>query len=775
MSNPLSTFAKIPTNRRSKWFVVAAWIIIAIALFPLFNRLDEVTETGPAADLPRGAESAAVLTELEKFRTVADLVPAVIVYTRDTGITAADRAKVEEDRATFEQFVARGEEVSPAIPSEDGKALMVVAPLPRDEGVDWPVRDMRAASAIDAPEGLDIVMGGPGGLLNDYGAAFENLDANLIVATSSVVVLLLLLIYRSPFLWFFPLLSVGFAAALTQGSTFLLAKYADLPVNQASSSILMVLVFGVGTDYALLLIARYREELRNEQDKHAAMRVALRRSGPAILASAGTVVLGLACLALADMHSSRSLGLVGAVGVACGYLAMVTVLPALLLIAGRWVFWPFKPAYGSAPKAAHGIWHRIGRLVTNRPRVSWLVSLVVIGTIALGALGMNMGLGQSEVFQDKPEAIVAQEKLALHFPSGASDPAIVIADSDAERQVVAAVGQVDRAQVGETSPSPDGTRVSISVVLDDAPDSSAAVATIEKLRDAVHAVPDANAVVGGATAEMLDSDNASSRDVLVVIPVVLLVILLVLICLLRAIVAPIMLLATVAVSYFAALGASSLIFENVLGHGGVDWALPLVSFVFLAALGVDYNIFLMTRVREETMLHGHREGVLRGLTATGGVITSAGIVLAATFATFMVMPVVDMVQFGVVVGVGVLMDAFLVRTVLVPALSLDIGRAIWWPSKLFTRLGNDTPTTATPTLEPARQEVVVPPPRPAHLPVTGAPAPGCSPSPRSCGCLSPVITGQWSKSRPISRPRARDHRDRGRFHWRRRHRGGAPA
>ncbi|MFE7778347.1 MMPL family transporter [Streptomyces sp. NPDC057445] len=688
MSDSTGLLAKVPSGRRSKWLLLLGWLILAGLLVPVFGGLEDYEDRSPSGSLPRGAESTAVMAELDRYSSALDQMPAVTVYTRESGIQDADRKKAESDRAAFAKLVAGGESIAPATPSKDGKALMMVVPLNRDDvEIDFAVKEMRTTAGKGAPAGLDIAVGGPGGLLNDYTQAFENLDVNLMIATSSIVIVLLLLIYRSPFLWLLPLLSVGFAGVLTQGVAYLLAKHAGLPVNPASSSLLMVLLFGVGTDYALLLIARYREELRRHEDRHVAMGVALRRSGPAILASAATVVVGLACLALADMQSSRSLGLVGATGVLCAYIAMVTILPALLVIVGRWVFWPFVPKVGQEDRSTSGMWSRIGNAVGRRPRLVWLGCLVVIGALAFSALDMNLGLRQSDVFQSKPESVSSQEKLARHFPSGASDPAVVIADAGAKDSVRAALAKVDRAQVGQDSPGPDGRRALIDVVLEDPPESDAARDTIEDLRTAVHAVPGAHAIVGGSTAETLDIDRAQSRDVRVVIPVVLGVILLFLLILLRAVVAPLVLLSTVVVSYFAALGASSLLFEHVFGHAGIAWQLPLVSFVFLAALGVDYNIFLMTRVREEAELLGHAEGVRRGLSVTGSVITSAAIVLAATFAVFASMPVVDMVQFGLVVAVGVLLDAFLVRTLLVPALSFDIGRASWWPGALFRRLG----------------------------------------------------------------------------------------
>ncbi|MGW2116872.1 MMPL family transporter [Streptomyces zhihengii] len=678
----IKRLASAPGGRRTKWLVLVGWVILAVALGPLAGKLGEVEDTGPNAFLPRGAESARVNTELERFRT-DEVMPVVAVYSTDGALGADARAKAEADRRAFAEHVAPGQRMSPALPSDDGRALMVVVPLGDDLGNR--VEKIRDIAAANAPPGLDVAVGGPAGSLMDQVAVFGSLDSTLMLATALVVAVLLLITYRSPVLWLFPLLAVGFAAVLTQVCTYLLAKHAGLPVDPQSAGILMVLVFGVGTDYALLLIARYREELHRHEDRHTAMRLALRRSGPAVLASAGTIAVGLACLSLADINSSRSLGLVGAIGVVCGFLAMVTVLPALLVIAGRWVFWPFVPRLGTPVRKQVTVWARIGGAVARRPRWSWLMSVAVTGVLALSATGISLGLTQAEMFQDEPESVVAQERLSAHYPSGASDPATVVTNAARAGAVGAALADVEgvaRVDAGERTA--DGRLATLRVVLADAPDSDAAKQTVDALRTAAHAVEGADALVGGTTAQALDTQRAADRDLRTVIPAVLVVVLLVLVGLLRSLVAPVLLLATVVISYFAALGASNLLFEHVLGFAGVDWSIPLMGFVFLVALGIDYNIFLMHRVREEAQRLGLGRGVLEGLTTTGGVITSAGVVLAATFAVFAVLPLVTMAQLGVLVGIGVLLDTFLVRTVLVPALALDLGRWFWWPGRLFT-------------------------------------------------------------------------------------------
>ncbi|MER0244568.1 MMPL family transporter [Streptomyces sp. HSW2009] len=688
----------LPGSRRAKWAVLAAWLILLVALGPLAGKVGDVEDDGPNAFLPGNSESAQVNTELEKFRA-DELTAAVAVYTRDGGLTAADRAKADADRERFAEFAAEGRQLPPTEPATDGRALITTIPLAGDDDLGDDVDAVRKITAADAPAGLTTEVGGPAASLVDSVEVFDSLDSTLMIITGVVVAVLLLITYRSPVLWLFPLLAVGFAAVLTQITTYLLAKHAGLPVDPQSAGVLMVLVFGVGTDYALLLIARYREELHQHHDRHQAMRVALRRCGPAVLASAGTIAVGLACLAFADVNSSRSLGLVGAVGVCCAFLAMVTVLPALLVIAGRWVFWPFVPRHGAAPRRDRTPWATIAAAVARRPRRAWLVSLGVTGALAACAFGISLGLDQAETFQDEPESVVAQERIAAHYPSGASDPADVVTRADGDRLAkvrAAADGVPGVASVGQpqdTVRSGGHALATFSVVLADAPDSEAAKDTVAALRTAVHAVDGAHARVGGTTAQTLDTQRAADRDLTVVIPIVLLVVLAVLVWLLRALVAPLLLLATVVVSYVAALGASHLLFEYVMDFAAMDWSTPLMGFVFLVALGIDYNIFLMTRVREETARLGHARGVIAGLVGTGGVITSAGVVLAATFAVFAVLPLVTMAQLGVLVGVGVLLDTFLVRTVLVPALTLSIGPAVWWPGALSRTAGTTVDTT----------------------------------------------------------------------------------
>jgi RND superfamily putative drug exporter len=448
---------------------------------------------------------------------------------------------------------------------------------------------------------------------------------------------------------------------------------------------LYVLVFGAGTDYALLLTARYREELRRHEDRHEAMALAMRRAGPAIIASAGTVILGLLTLSFAELNSTKSLGPVLAIGVAVALLSMMTLLPALLLIFGRRIFWPVKPTFGSAEPTTRGFWAGVGRRIVVRPRVVWVVTALILGVMALGLTGLKAsGLTAAESFVGHhPDSVVGQAVIAEHFPAGAGQPVVVVSHPAQAAAVESAFKGVPGITGVTRLPVTSGGYTFLQGTLKSAPDSQAAFTTIDKARAAVHAVPGADAMVGGNTAVTLDIAHAADHDRNLIIPIILALVFVILGLLLRAIVAPIMLIATVALSFAASLGVSSLFFNHVFNYGNADNSFPLFVFVFLVALGIDYNIFLMTRVREEAHLHGPRRGALTGLSATGGVITSAGAVLAGTFAALSTLPVTFLAELGFAVAFGVLLDTLVVRSVLVTALNLDLGRWVWWPSKLY--------------------------------------------------------------------------------------------
>ena len=672
-------------GRRTKYVVLVFWLLVVALAGPLAGKLSGVEKNEAKSWLPGSAESTKVIEAQAAFRS-PNAVPGVVVYVRPGGVTAADRAKAATD---IQKFTAvdgvRGQQVSGPIPSTDGKALQTVITFNLGQN-GWSkagdvVGELRTIAETGS-SGMEIHITGPAGQAADSAEAFKGIDSTLLFATLGVVITILLLTYRSPTLWLLPVLSAGVALVVAQGVIYLFAAHAGLTVNAQSAGILTVLVFGAGTDYALLLVARYREELRRHADRHEAMAIALHRAGPAILASAATVIAGMLCLLAAEMNSTRGLGPVSAIGIGVGLLAMITLLPALLVIGGRWMFWPRRPTMGSAEPTAAGVWARTGRRIARRPRLVWVATTMVLGSLALGLFSLDAnGLTNAQSFRGHPDSITGAEVLAAHFPAGAGSPVAVIANATAADQVRGTVAAT-KGISSVTAPVVKNGAAYLQGILTDAPDSAAAFSTIDRLRAAVHALPGADAKIGGATAVNLDVKRASPHDRNVIIPLVLLVVLVILAGLLRAVVAPLVLIATVVLSYGAALGASALLFRHVLGYGGADSSLPLFVFVFLVALGIDYNIFLMTRVREEALKHGARRGAQIGLAATGGVITSAGAVLAGTFAVLATLPLTAFAEIGIAVALGVLLDTIVVRSVLVTALNFDVGGWMWWPSRI---------------------------------------------------------------------------------------------
>jgi len=527
-----------------------------------------------------------------------------------------------------------------------------------------------------------VYVGGPAASAADQIKIFKGIDTTLLYATLAVVIVLLLLTYRSPVLWLLPILSAGVALIVAQAVIYLLTQHANLTVNGQSEGILVVLVIGASTDYALLLIARYREELRRHADRHQAMAVALRRAGPAIIASGLTVVAGMLCLLAAESSDISGLGPVAAIGIGVGLIAMITLLPALLVVFGRWVFWPIRPGYGSAEPTSRGVWSRVGQAIGRRPRTVWVVTAILLGIGALGLVGFKFGpLTVAQSFRGTQPSITAQNVVAEHFPAGSGEPVDVIANAGSAGEVRAALAAT-HGVASVTPPAIKDGRAFLQATTTVPPDSQAAYTLVDKVRTEVHAIPGADAKVGGGTAINKDVQSAAAHDRDLLIPLILGVVFLILGVLLRAIVAPLVLIATVVLSFASALGISALFFKHVFGFAGADTGMPLFVFVFLVALGIDYNIFLMTRVREESIRSGTRRGALTGLAATGGVITSAGLVLAGTFAMLSTLPLVEFTEIGFAVALGVLLDTIIVRSVLVTALTLDIGRHIWWPSRL---------------------------------------------------------------------------------------------
>jgi putative drug exporter of the RND superfamily len=700
-----------PARARRRWILAGLlllWLLVLVVAGPFSGRLAEVEKNDNAAFLPKTAESTEVDDVQQRFVT-QDTTPAILVWERPSGITDSDLSSIRAD-LTDVKAVPRVVSVSDPIPAKDGKAVQAVVEIAGTDGDELTDAATAVRLAVQQRSGLPAYVTGPAGFLADFIAAFGGIDSTLLLVTGVVVIVILLLVYRSPVLWLFPILSVVASYALAAGLVYWLAGSDVLTLNGQSQGILTVLVFGAGTDYALLIISRFREELRRHESKYAAMAAALRGAGPAILASGVTVILGLLCLLVSDLSSNKSLGPVAALGIAATMAAMLTLLPTLLALVGRLAFWPFVPRYQSASTETAGMWGRVARFVGRHGRpAAALVSLVLIA-LALGITQLRVsGLAQSESFTTTQESVTGQQVLERHFPAGVGSPAVIITNSPARQQVLSAVtGTPGVAQAAFLTATPPATGVpnpadpprvvdglvEIDAVLATAPDSAAARDTIERLRTAVHAVPGADAKVGGFTAINLDVSDASTRDRTVIIPIVLLVILVVLAVLLRALVAPLLLIVTVVLSFAATLGVCALVFNHVFRFAGADTSFPLFAFVFLVALGIDYNIFLMTRVREETLHLGTRPGVLRGLAVTGGVITSAGVVLAATFSVLGVLPLVFLAEVGFAVAFGVLLDTIVVRSILVPALVYDLGKIVWWPGSLARRTEPDQAASA---------------------------------------------------------------------------------
>ncbi|MEU5512158.1 MMPL family transporter [Streptomyces fungicidicus] len=685
--------ARLVCGRRSKWLVLGLWVVALFFMAPFAQKLTGAQDNDAASWLPGSAESTKVLKISEDFRP--EQIPAVVVYARDSGLTAADRARIAEDVAALGQLSDHGirgaETRGPVFDREpDPRAAQVLVPITMDER-GWerirPAVDSIRGEVGGSGEGLAVHITGPGGTSADFAKAFEGIDSTLLLAATGVVVVMLLITYRSPTLLLVPLVSVICALFTAQALIYFLAEYGGLTVNGQSAGILTVLVFGAGTDYALLLVARYREELRRHRDRHEAMELALHRAGPAVFASGATVVLSMLVLLTAEMNSTRGLGPVAALGVAVALLAMLTLFPALLVVFGRWIFWPVIPHHGDPDPTERGVWARTGRRIARRPRMVWAVTAAVLALCSLGLVQLRAeGIGNADAFTGKPDSITGQQVSARYFPAGSGDPLVVVTNG-------AQAEQVGRAVAGTAGVVPDslglppgtrpsfGGRVLFEATMTAPADSDAARQTVERVRDAVHAVPDADAKVGGGTAALLDMDAATTHDNLLIIPLVLVVVLLILCVLLRALIAPLLLIATVILSFAASLGLSALAFRHVFDYAGESTDFPLFVFVFLVALGIDYNIFLTTRIREEAARRGTRPGVVTGLAATGAVITSAGLVLAGTFAALGTLPMVAFAEIGFAVALGVLIDTFVVRSVLVTSLFLDVGPKVWWPHR----------------------------------------------------------------------------------------------
>ena len=686
------------TGPISKWIVVALWLVALGVMAGFAQKLTDVQNNEASSWLPSSAESTKAIEKLEPFQD-PDTIPTVVAYERASGLTQQDIAAAGAAAREFADTEGvTGDVVGPMV-SEDGQAMQTLVNF--DFGANgWmempdTAEQLRTIAAID---GVDVYITGAGGQAADASEVFEGIDGTLLFATLGIVIVILLFTYRSPVLWILPLFSAMVALTVSQGLIYFLAKYADLTVNGQSQAILTILVIGAGTDYALLLVARYREELRRHEDRHAAMGVALHRAAPAILASAATVVVSMLCLLFAELNSTAGLGPVAAIGVAVTYLVMVTLLPALLVVCGRWVFWPKRPTYGSPEPLANGMWARIGRRIAVRPRPVWVVTGVLLAIACLGVVRLDTGgLPTEDSYTQEYPSITGQQMLSEHGLADASNTVQVVSNADRAGEVRQVMVGIEG--VGEpTEPVAQDGVAFLQATLTGDVSSQQAFDQVDAVRDAVHEVDGADALVGGWSAVYLDTKDGANRDNVVIIPIILIMVVLILMALLRAVAAPLMLLATVVLSFGAALGLSAVLFEYVFGFAGSDPGFPLFAFVFLVALGIDYNIFLMTRVREESERHGTRRGALIGLTSTGGVITSAGLVLAATFLVLGTIPMVFLAELGTTVALGILLDTLIVRSVLVTALNLDFGRRIWWPSRLWLKRDD----AVVPEVEPER-------------------------------------------------------------------------
>jgi RND superfamily putative drug exporter len=651
---------------------ISAWLVVLVGLLAggavIATAGDARTSNDPTAALPASAEStrvAALQRQLPSGRSSA----ALIVYSRGgQPLTASDQQAIAADAGRFG---------APPIYSTGKDAALVAVPVPADLGASDLIARVTSIRASVQHDGLTAQVTGGAGFSADIADSFSGANTNLLIVTVVVVAVLLLVTYRSPILWVVPLAVVGLADQVSSALIAVLSRHTDLAVSDATTGIVTVLVFGAGTDYALLLISRYREELHRYDDRREAMRRAIGAAGPAVAASAATVVLSLLTLALADLGDTKALGITGAVGIAVAAVFALVMLPAALVVCGRRLFWPFVPRVGDGrADGTNGVWARVGHAVAGRPVRVTVISVIVLGVLSAGLIGTRLGLSQTEQFRVEAESVAGLTTLSRYFPAGAADPVVVLAaPAAADRVVTAAAGTpgVARADVAERTPA----LVRIDAVLTAAPDTDASYAAIRALRERVHTVPGGGALVGGEVATALDTRDASRRDLRVIVPVVLLVVLVILGVLLRAVVAAVLLITTVIATFAAALGAGSWLFRHVFDYPALDDQVPLLAFLFLVALGIDYNIFLVTRARSD--------GMIRALAATGAVITSAGVLLAAVFAVLGVLPVITLTQIGVIVGLGVLLDTLLVRTVLVPALATLLGDRFWWPGRPAAR------------------------------------------------------------------------------------------
>jgi len=701
-------------GRKPLWLAIITviiWMGIAGSAGPIFGKLSSVQKNDNSDFLPKNAESSKFNEAYQQFNPNTDrAIPALVLY-----IGEVDAAKVAAANQFLQTIPAKpvedgegkliGEYLVPgtplvAFPSQDGKAILgsiafdsakIADQIGKEPALPLVIDSIRNYSEEFAKSGaLESHVTGFAAIFADLFKAFGGIDSTLLLWTLAIVALILIVVYRSPILWFFPLLCAVFAEALAGAVIYVLAKNEILTLDGQSQGILSVLVIGAATDYALLLIARYREELHRHDSKYDAMRVALRGVVEPIIASGSTVTIGLLVLMLSQLNNNRSLGPVGAIGIVSAMFTMLTLLPAILVIFGRWIFWPRIPRHDDVDEKLTGLWSKVANSTAAHPKRYMFATGALLIIMASFATTLKAdGISTLEGFTNKPKSLVGQELLLQHFPGGQSQPTqiLVSADkADAALQAVKAVDNVAEATIESAPNDPTAIKVVAGKVVIDATlavpaDSSEARELVPDIRQAVKQV-DSQALVGGISATFYDVDVAARHDRNLIIPIVLVIIAIILALLLRSILAAVLLLLTVVLSFIATLGVSALVFNHVFNFPGADTSFPLFTFVFLVALGIDYNIFLMTRVREEALKIGTKAGTIKGVTVTGGVITSAGVVLAATFTVLGVLPLVALAQIAFAVAFGVLLDTLVVRSLLVPAIVHYLGKRVWWPAKL---------------------------------------------------------------------------------------------
>jgi RND superfamily putative drug exporter len=692
----LSSLLTFAASRRAKWLIALVWVAAMAAILAgnLPKKFMDAEKNESSSFLPGNAESTRALEKTKRLEG-GEKAAIVVVYHRDGGLKITDRRHINKDRAELNKLgLPHTSRFTLQVKSKDKTTAIYQAQITisGDSKRITDVVDAIRTRVSDPGGGLEVKVTGAAGYSADAIKVFNNIDGSLLLAGFGLVLVLLILIYRSPIFWLIPIFAVAFAELATRGIGYLLTQ-AGVTVNGQSSGILSVLVLGAGTDYALLLVARYREELRKTEDKHTAMKRALGSAGPAIFASGLTVIAALLCLTLAELNGTAGLGPIGAMGIAVAMIAMLTLLPALLVIFGRRAFWPFIPRMGGeSSDETHGFWRRTGDKVAARPRRVVLVTTVLLLVMSAGLANFSDGLTSGNSFRDDVESVAGQKLIEQGFPAGTNAPTeIIVPDApraDAVRAAVARVPGIVSVKAIVRGPREvqtiyeGGNAALLSAVLEPEPFSTAAYDLVPKIRKAAKEAGGPDTLVGGQTAIEYDVRKSAARDSRTIVPVALLVVLLILIGLLRAVVAPVMLILTVILSFAASLGVGAVVFDVIFGFPGSDPSLPLFAFIFLVALGIDYNIFLMARVREETTRYGTREGMLRGLAVTGGVITSAGVVLAGVFAVLGILPLVFFTEIGFVIAFGVLLDTFIVRSLLVPALTFLLGPKIWTPSEL---------------------------------------------------------------------------------------------